>query len=47
MLKRIGLSREQKSALIKLYVECTKVDTALNHLTTRARTDFFYYLFHT
>lgn len=30
--------RSEKKALLALYVDCTKVDTALNHLTSRART---------
>ena len=31
-------SRDTKKKLIETYVNCTKIDTALNHLTTRART---------
>ena len=33
------LGREDKQKLIALYVECTKTDTAINHLTARARTN--------
>lgn len=31
-------ARSDKQSLIKLYVDATKIDTALIHLTTRART---------
>lgn len=33
-------SKTDKQDLVRLYVECTKSDTAINHLTTRARTCF-------
>ena len=31
-------SKTEKQDLVRLYVECTRTDTAINHLTTRART---------
>ena len=33
-----SIVRTEKQNLIAIYVECTKVDTALNHLISRART---------
>ena len=33
-------SKTDKQDLVRLYVDCTKTDTAINHLTTRARTCF-------
>ena len=35
---RLELWREDKQKLIQLYVDCTKNDTAINHLIARART---------
>ena len=34
-----SFNRTAKQELIKCYVDCTKADTAINHLSTRARTE--------